>query len=84
MSLVPNVKAGQPSVAAPERSAGAATGGRAEPLVGRYHPPISGTARVWQIFFASRFGISECLGTASTTPVFGLHHKEWAAPSRLR
>jgi len=34
-----NVKAGPPPVGAPERSDGAATGGRAEPLVGRLWVP---------------------------------------------
>jgi hypothetical protein len=32
----PNVKPGPPPVAVPERSDGAATGGRAEALVGRF------------------------------------------------
>jgi hypothetical protein len=33
---LPNVKPGPPPVAVPERSNGAATGGRAEALVGRF------------------------------------------------
>ena len=44
----------------------------------------SGSERPRQIFAASRFEISLCRGTASTAPVAGLHHKEWAPPSRFR
>jgi hypothetical protein len=57
-----------------------------QPLVGRRarYPPISGTERFRQIFRASRFAISVCLGTASTAPVAGLHQRECDAPSRLR
>ena len=46
-------------------------------------PPISGTERLRRILAASRFGISECRGTASTAPVFGLHQRECELPSRL-
>ena len=33
---------------------------------------------------AQRHFIAVCRGTASTAPVCGLHHREWARPSRLR
>jgi hypothetical protein len=41
-----------------------------------YDPPRSGTERLRQILAASRLAISLWRGTASTTPVAGLHHKE--------
>ena len=44
----------------------------------------SGIAKPRQIFFAKLFGISTCLGTASTAPVRGFNHRECRAPSRLR
>jgi len=34
--------------------------------------------------FASLFEISMWRGTASTAPVFGLHHREWDRPSRFK
>ncbi len=46
--------------------------------------PITGTDRPRHTLIASLFGISECLGTASTAPVAGLHHSECARPSRFR
>ena len=50
----------------------------------RGQPPISGTDRLRRIFRANRFAISVWRGTASTTPVAGLHQRECDAPSRLR
>ena len=50
----------------------------------RYSAPTSGTERLGQILRVRPLGISMCLGTASTAPVCGLHHREWARPSRLR
>ena len=43
-----------------------------------------GTARHLQILFASRSGISVCLGTASTLPTWGLAHSKCEPPSRFR
>lgn len=48
------------------------------------HWPISGIDRQRQIFPASLSEISLCLGTASTAPVSGLHHKEWDFPFTLQ
>ena len=45
---------------------------------------ISGIDRPRQIFFASLLGISVCRGTASISPVFGLHQSECSRPSLLR
>ena len=39
--------------------------------------------KFFRIFFAHGSLISECRGIASTTPVFGLIHREWVAPSHF-
>jgi len=41
-------------------------------------------SKLFNIFLAKGSLISVCLGTASTTPVLGLIHSEWAFPSRFR
>jgi hypothetical protein len=58
-------------------------GRRAGPC-SRYSAPTSGTERLRQILRARPLGISVRRGTASTAPVWGLPHREWARPSRLR
>src|SRR5439155_764675 len=44
----------------------------------------SGMDKQRQIFLASLFDISMCRGTASTSPVLGLHQSECSRPSRFR
>ena len=45
--------------------------------------PISGNEMFRQIFRTSCSGISVWRGTASTAPVTGFHHSEWARPLPL-
>jgi hypothetical protein len=40
--------------------------------------------RLFNIFLASGSFISECLGTASMTPVLGFIHKECEVPYRFK
>jgi hypothetical protein len=50
---------------------------------GNCDQPTTGIPSPRQILRAKLFGISVCLGTASTAPVAGFIQSEWERPSRL-